>query len=501
MGTIEMPAENELTKLIEAYEKAKAENKQLYLDGEQLTDMANWYIGKLEYEKAEEIIEYGLKLHPESIDLLVVKVQHLIDSDRIEEAKATIDTISDSYLPMVKLMKAEIFIREGNITEAEKILEESMEELPDVELLTDVVNLYMQMGNSDKAIDCLNKYENLFKDDPAYMELYADCMINLKKINKAISIFNKLIDKSPYNTYYWLRLAKCHMMQEHYMKAIEACDFALASDNENGEAYLIKGNSYFLLNNAEKTVENMTKALEYKCSILETPYMLMGISYLRMKKPRKALEMLEKAIQILNETNCDEQDTYAEIYDHAINATIDLNDFEKAHRLCEEAQLHVPDSLYLKTMKGYLYLLNEQEKEAHCFFEELIQENPDDLELMKEIAETYENCKCYKEAKYYLKKIFAKDPSYPFVAETLTGISIHERDFESFSIYNQACRRPITPAIATILMKENASDKEIKEGLMDLMSSLTSLYQNNSEKPEKDEGPEGDEDFEETDNK
>ena len=72
---------------------------------------------------------------------------------------------------------------------------------------------------------------------------------------------------------------------------------------------------------------------------------------------------------------------------------------------------------------------------------------------------------------------------------------------ETSKAFEYNIRRPITQSIVTILMKENASDKEIKEGLMDLMNSLTSLYQNNSEKPEKDEGPEGDEDFEEADNK
>ena len=44
MGRKNSPsAKKELTEIIQRYEAAKAEKRQLYLDGDQLADIADWY--------------------------------------------------------------------------------------------------------------------------------------------------------------------------------------------------------------------------------------------------------------------------------------------------------------------------------------------------------------------------------------------------------------------------------------------------------------------------
>ena len=54
----------ELVTLITNYEEAKAENRQLYLDADQLADIADWYASERKFEEAQEVITYGLKIHP-----------------------------------------------------------------------------------------------------------------------------------------------------------------------------------------------------------------------------------------------------------------------------------------------------------------------------------------------------------------------------------------------------------------------------------------------------
>ena len=65
MGRKNSPsAKKQLATLITNYEEAKAENRQLYLDADQLADIADWYASERKFEEAQEVITYGLKIHP-----------------------------------------------------------------------------------------------------------------------------------------------------------------------------------------------------------------------------------------------------------------------------------------------------------------------------------------------------------------------------------------------------------------------------------------------------
>ena len=59
-------------------------------------------------------------------------------------------------------------------------------------------------------------------------------------------------------------LVKCYFVQEQIDKAIEACDFALAADDQYGEAYAYKAHCFFYLNNSDDAIENYQKAIELK---------------------------------------------------------------------------------------------------------------------------------------------------------------------------------------------------------------------------------------------
>lgn len=69
MGRKNSPSANkELNELIAQYETARAENRQLYLDGDQLADIADQYAAERKFNEAQEVITYGLHLHPDSTE-------------------------------------------------------------------------------------------------------------------------------------------------------------------------------------------------------------------------------------------------------------------------------------------------------------------------------------------------------------------------------------------------------------------------------------------------
>ena len=63
--------DKELQELAEQYELAMSAKQPFYLDADDLADLADWYGTKKNYDKALEIAEYGLKLHPDSTALMI----------------------------------------------------------------------------------------------------------------------------------------------------------------------------------------------------------------------------------------------------------------------------------------------------------------------------------------------------------------------------------------------------------------------------------------------
>ena len=81
--------DKELQELAEQYELAMSAKQPFYLDADDLADLADWYGTKKNYDKALEIAEYGLKLHPDSTALMIEYAYLHLDSGKRAKARET----------------------------------------------------------------------------------------------------------------------------------------------------------------------------------------------------------------------------------------------------------------------------------------------------------------------------------------------------------------------------------------------------------------------------
>ncbi|MDE6986209.1 MAG: tetratricopeptide repeat protein, partial [Bacteroides acidifaciens] len=146
MGRKKSPsAKKELVELITNYEAAKANEQQIYLDGNQLADIANWYATERKFDEAQEVITYGLHLHPGNTDLLIEQAYLYLDTQKLQKAKKVAATITEEYEPDVKMLKAELLLNEGRLEEAQELLN-SIEDADELVTLTDIVYLLLDFG-------------------------------------------------------------------------------------------------------------------------------------------------------------------------------------------------------------------------------------------------------------------------------------------------------------------------------------------------------------------
>lgn len=463
-------AKKELAELIKKYEAAKAENQQFYLDGDQLADIADWYAAEQKFNEAQEVITYGLHLHPGNTDLLVEQAYLYMDTRRFQKAKQVAATITEDYDSGVKMLKAELLLNEGKLEEAQQLLN-TIEDADELPIISDIMYLYLDLGYPEAAKEWLDKAKARYSEKEDYLILTGDYLASTHQNEEAIEIYNKLIDKSPYNASYWMGLAKCLFVDEKVDKAIEACDFALAADEKCGEAYAYKAHSYFYLNNPDDAIENYQKAIEYKSIPPELGYMFMGLSYASKEEWQKADESYDKVIKSFEKDNDGESILLIDTYTSKAVALSHLGRLEEAHQLCDKAKKINPNEGLIYLTKGKLYLEEELDDEAEAAFKQALEVSPG-VEMCYMIASSYSDSNYLCEAQEYFEMAYELNPKYENLAEKLSIISLTLNEVDDFFKYNSECEHPIGADIIQDLLCSREHRKEDEKTLKEVLKRM-----------------------------
>ena len=186
MGRKNSPSANkELNELIAQYETARAENRQLYLDGDQLADIADQYAAGRKFNEAQEVITYGLHLHPDSTDLLVEQAYLYLDTGKIPLAKKVVESITDEYDTDVKMLKAELMLNEGQLENARNVLD-TIEDADELETIINIVYLYMDMGYPEAAKEWLDKGAPRHGKKEDFMAVMADYLTGTNQLEACL---------------------------------------------------------------------------------------------------------------------------------------------------------------------------------------------------------------------------------------------------------------------------------------------------------------------------
>ena len=250
--------EKELQDMAEQYEQAQAEQRSIYLDAEDLADLADWYGIRQKQDMALEVVDYGLRLHPDNTSLLIEKAYLYLDEYDTETAREIAGKLDGNQWE-VKVLQAQICIMNNEEAQANRLLAD-IEDPQDIDVMINVGYMYINVNHPDKALEWLTPGIGKYEDDEPFLSVLGDAYYGLGRLDEAAEIYNKLIDKNPYSATYWFVLARCYFDQQMYDKAIEACDYAIISDDEFAEAYQMRGNAYIFLQNEERALEDFREA-------------------------------------------------------------------------------------------------------------------------------------------------------------------------------------------------------------------------------------------------
>lgn len=357
----------EFKEKFQLYENAQASGTSVYLEPDDLTDIAEYYHILGNIDACKNTVDYAIKMFPGATMPLVFRsrVALLMEHDvaLAEEYAEMIDDKADlEYL----YLKAEIMIVDDRAEEAETFLRDAYNELEDDEdkadFLIDVANLYADYELMEYAQQWLSLSEEY--DSTDYKELQGRIAMGLGDYEESNRIYNELIDRNPYSFTYWNQLASSQLLHNEIMESIQSSEFALAINPDDEDATLNKANGLFNLGNFEeacKYYERFTKISPNS----EVGEMFLGISLINLNRTEEGVEHLKKAESLADAFSEYLHDIYVEL---AYSLTA-LGKHEDAMEYIEKiSQLEDCDPYETDVLKGNVHLQKGETAEAmKCF--------------------------------------------------------------------------------------------------------------------------------------
>lgn len=361
--------DDETSKLVSIYETAKSENKSIYLDSDQFVDIADFYLINDRFKEAQEAIDYGLSIHQGNNEILTELAFFYLATNQIKKAREIESILTDTYNNDYILLKAELLLREEKVEEAIAFLE-NYRTTQDLDLIYCIAELYSRFDQKEEEIIWLDKGLHLKKEDEGLNELLAEFYQDTGNTQKAIELYNLLIDKDVYNADYWMGLAKCYFDLSTFNKCIEACNFALTINDQLLYAYILRSKSYTFLENVDRAIEELKKAFDY---LTDADYLInyeIGNLYLENENLSKAYAFYLLAQQKI-ESRQEDIEEVDNLYSQLAFCCVNLGKIDEARSYCQKGKALNPLNKQIDFIEGEIYLAEKRIEEANNQFDRI----------------------------------------------------------------------------------------------------------------------------------
>ena len=165
--------DRELLEMAESYEQSKAEGRSIYMDAEDMADLADWYAMRRKPGMAQDVVTYGLKLHPDNTSLLVQQAYLYLENFERDKAKEIAWHGIGEETSEVTILRAQLLLEEGRMEDAQDLLD-TIEDKDDLANIIEAAYMYIDLGYPDKARAWIDLGRGKYDNDEAYLAVCAD---------------------------------------------------------------------------------------------------------------------------------------------------------------------------------------------------------------------------------------------------------------------------------------------------------------------------------------
>ncbi|MGN0233431.1 MAG: tetratricopeptide repeat protein [Bacteroidaceae bacterium] len=400
----------EFRKALARYEDAMRQGEPVYMEADELTDIAEYYMTKEREQDADKVIDLALALHPGSVDPQVFLARRQLFVGNIREAWQISRAIVDQEDLEVKYLNAEILIKEGRSREAVAHLLGVWRNLEDdrAQFLYDSAGIFMDYNLWEYSMMWVNRLERLYPKFPKTKRMKTELMVCMGRYDQAIPLLNEILDDNPYDQEAWNLLAESQGASELFAEAVDSAEYVLAIDKDNQRAIVTKASCLFHMNQPQEA------HLLYQKYLANTPddtnvLYLDAVCLASIEQYDEALRAVTRALEMCS----DDTPQYVHILLEKAYVESKLHHAEQAVETIALAEsMHVEDiDCEYSLLKGQILLENGKEDEAVKCFVEALRVSPDKRNTLMLIAIAHGDCEHYAEAVEMMHTIMHSFPA------------------------------------------------------------------------------------------
>lgn len=247
------------------FESMLKSNKVLFFDSEEFENIVLHYLDTGKLNLSKKALKLGLEQHPDSIGLMLVKVELLVFENKFDEGFEMVRRLKklDPNNEEVYIQEANLYSKKGLHPQAIKSLDIA---LTHTDNEADVFSLmameYLYMDELSSAKHFFAKCLKIDPDDQSSLYNVVHCYDFLNQPQEAIHFLENFIDENPYNEVAWHQLGKQFIEVQNYKKAIQAFDFAYVIDTDFVGALVEKAKVFEKIKSYEKAIAIYRESLE-----------------------------------------------------------------------------------------------------------------------------------------------------------------------------------------------------------------------------------------------
>ena len=388
-------------KLLEQYEDSVKSGHPVYMDADDLADIADYYHYEGRLDDAAAAIELALQFNPDAIVPLLYKAREALSLNNFRTARDYAERIRIIDQAEYLYLLGEILICEGKTEEADELFRKQFMELPpdeQMDYVYDVANLFAEYNDYNKSFEWMARSQGDDSDD--FKELMARTLFGIGKYEDSSKLFNELLDHNPYSKVYWNALASAQFMSEDYGASIASSEYAIAIDPNDAESILTKANGLYHLENFEEALSYFEKYSE-KNNTDEFGYLHQGTCLINLGRFEEAISRL----LIAEDLALPDSQYLPEIYQELAFAYSELKQPETALYYIDKTENLDCDHIDMEVIRGHILVANKRLREAEIVFKNVILESGNAPKTMLRVmVSLYDNR--YVSASYKLFKKF-----------------------------------------------------------------------------------------------
>ncbi len=393
--------------LINRYEQSLEEGRPGYFDVDELEEISDFYHSIGKEKESVEVIEMGLKLHPDNSILLIRRATLYADIGNYARALKIIERVPEKNDVDVRLLKAEIYLNSQRKQEGMLIFNQLIKETSSdiVTIAIDISSILSEMSMHTESLKFLEYALRHSPDDISLLEEMAFCYEQLNEPHNAIEKYKKVLDINPYYNEIWFNLGQLYFNSGDFLNASDAYEFALAINPDDYLAMLQYAHALF---NSEKYLE---AAKVYKDLNQQDPsdaiYVFEGESYEKAGLFEESIRCYKEAYE-LNNANIDACNHLAVCY-------MELDDHKSSFNWIDCA-LKISDTYFETwTNLGDLLVLMDLKDEAYLTYNKSLTIKGDQPDVLVSLGNlSFDDKKFDKALEYYLLA-YSFDNNYPSI--------------------------------------------------------------------------------------